>query len=638
MQWIVVVLLGALIGRFVYPLIKMLTSIALLNAALEIWNVGNWISEAIASTITLLCFYGAVCLIEAGFKTHGKAERIRFVQQVGVWLIYILCTLLGAYVIYQASLKMTDRTFALLCTAVALFIGAWVLSLVALPDFDFNRVIQGGRVRPIKRRKLSRDSWNSFVWGQDLIRWSDEPQHYLIMGNTGAGKSTFMTMNLSTVTAMVTLNTDCRAILYDPKNTLIPIIEKAGTPMIIMNPLDTRAVAWDICADIVNPVQALALTKILIVDNPDSTDDNFFTRSAQLIVLGVIKVLINRFKRTKERWDLRDVINACESIETLTKILMQLRENHVLLEDLKPGTSGRNDFIITIQTNLQAFAAIASLHHNASQKVSLKTFIHSDDILHLGCDEEMDVLLIPLYGLIIKLLTTLLLSTPPSKNRRTVMFFDEATDGAKHFGGSLVKLLTKGRGYGCSVSLFIQNRAAMIEKFGEQQANQIVGLCRCKAVVGGVDLPTAEWFAEDVIGKNLQTVVTTTQLKKPPIDQISGKRDRTETGVTYTGQERYTVTPHALTDESIPRTSPKTGLTGFFQGGETGKHWHTYTWEDVEQRQIQVDPQSISKDGYQRIPLDSPLYNLQPWTDDERRSLGIFGDSQDFIEEFNNNV
>jgi type IV secretory pathway TraG/TraD family ATPase VirD4 len=621
MQWFFLLPAIMFITRYIYPLTQSLVRSAIIESELGIWNVGNWLSTAIATIISLLCAYGAVSFIEATSKVRGKAERIKFLQQASLWLVYISATVLATFLMYHILLNLAIKPFAFLSSAMTLFVIAWILSLVESPDFEFNPVIQGLRITKIRYRKYKQNMKLSIIWGRDLIDHDQENRHFLTLGNTRSGKSTFMLMNIGTVAALVSLKQDYRAIFYDPKNNLVPMLQKVGTPFFIMNPLDTRSVGWLMYKDIVNATQALEVAKMLLPEK--EAQEDFWIKSAQGLITGVIKTLMHLYKKNGRPWDLRDVINATESEADLKVILNHLPENRGLLEKLKEGSNNRNDFLTTLQTYLLPFAAIASLEHATEAKISLRDFLSSESVLHLGSDNEMSSVLIGWYGLIVKVLTNYHLTMTESRTRRTFWFFDEATDGARFFGDTLIRLLTLGGGFGCCVFLYIQNKAAMDEKFGKQQAKQIAGLCFHKAIIGGVDFDTAQWFAKDVVGENLQIIATTTSVKKAPSEHFKESRSSVEKGGAYTPQSRLAIQPTKLMDQDFSKTSPETGMTGFFMGSRSGAHWHHYTWEEVQKRQVKVDDNTIRSEGYKRVPVDSPLHNLTPWTDEERVSLGL---------------
>jgi Type IV secretion-system coupling protein DNA-binding domain len=573
MQWFLVLVSIGFIPWFVHPFIRAITADSLVYVGIAVWNVGNWIGESVANTITLMCLYGAILVIEEGSKVRGKAARQRFIQRLIVWALYVAGTLAGGVLVFRGLMTVAEPTFALPSAVMFVIVVGTIISLRESPEFEYDRIISGMRLGG--KRKLGRKSWNLLTWGQDLVSPVEETWHFLTLGNIGSGKSTFMMMNLCIAAARIGIQPDYRGVFYDPKNNLVPVLQKIGTPCYILNPFDKRSVGWAIHEDIRNVAQATQLAYILVPDNTTSEGQHWL-ESARLIIIGVVKVLMDRYDQTNQPWELRDIINAVESTETLATILVQIPGNQGLLEYFKPGTSDRNDHITTLQTNLQRFAVIASLQHATQEKISLKKFLQNEAVLHLGSDNEQSQVLIIWYGLIVQLLTDLQTSLGESETRRCFWFFDEATDGARYFGKSLIRLLTLGRGYGCSVHLFIQNHAAMVEKFGKEEATQIAGLCRHKSIVGGVDFDTANWFAKDIIGESLQAVPTITEVKKAPIEAVQGSRDRTEKGITTTATPRLTILPQQLMDHAFPRTNPKNGLTGLFLGGNSGMHFHTY--------------------------------------------------------------
>jgi hypothetical protein len=500
-------------------------------------------------------------------------------------------------------------------------------------------------------------NWSLLISGKTFVPFTEEVLSSISLGAPGSGKSTLMKMNLCAVAARVAVGYDCRCIVYDPKNELTPMLDEIGVRYFVLNPYDERAVAWAIHIDINNKPLAEEFANIIIPKNPDSKESHW-TESGQTMLVAVLMVFIHFAQTQGLEWDLRDVIHCFESVETLDKILALHPEatNHAQ-EYLKSGSGDRNDYLTTVQTHLQKFSVIAALWHGKKEKISLRDFNESESILHLGNDKEQSQSLIQLYGALMKINSNIQQTMQSSETRRNFLFIDEATDGAKYFADCIIDTLTVGRGFGCSTHVYIQNWAAMLDKFGKDKATSIVNLCEFKNILR-VDHHTASWVCNEEIGKNQVVTPSVKQVNKDPFDQFNEPSESRETSISYTIQDELAIHPHSLV--SIPLTSPENGLKGLFIDPQNQSHFHTYIWEEVQNRLVHPDakpsrlasfmkkivhkimkkkeeeePVAPPKSAaYQRIARDDPRYNLKPWTEEERQKFKSMQPLSSLLEQF----
>jgi hypothetical protein len=123
-----------------------------------------------------------------------------------------------------------------------------------------------------------------------------------------------------------------RALIYDAKQDVLSVL--AGMPLQCpihtLNPLDARAVGWDMAADIRSPAAALQVAAILI---PDAKTDNnpFFANAARHLLGGALNALIQRPERSDvpSCCALRDPSTGCSSAATTPFPASVFRHRHV---------------------------------------------------------------------------------------------------------------------------------------------------------------------------------------------------------------------------------------------------------------------------------------------------------------------
>ena len=111
----------------------------------------------------------------------------------------------------------------------------------------------------------------------------NECEHFLIVGDTGTGKSSLIRQLLSQIA-----NRNETAIVYDPAREYLPqfLDERRGD--VVLNPLDARMPYWGPGDELLHPTEADALAKSLF---PDRDHENrFFIESPRKIFAHLLKL------------------------------------------------------------------------------------------------------------------------------------------------------------------------------------------------------------------------------------------------------------------------------------------------------------------------------------------------------------
>ena len=108
------------------------------------------------------------------------------------------------------------------------------------------------------------------------VRSRDESSHFLLMGDTGTGKSSLIRQLLEQVDRR-----DEAAIVFDPALEFTPQFYKPERGDRILNPLDTRMPYWSPGDEILHRAEAMAFAKALFPD--DRRDNRFFIESPRKI-------------------------------------------------------------------------------------------------------------------------------------------------------------------------------------------------------------------------------------------------------------------------------------------------------------------------------------------------------------------
>lgn len=153
--------------------------------------------------------------------------------------------------------------------------------------------VRGTRLVPMRfawvRRQLLFDRWKLRIGGVRLPR-ALEPQHLLITGGTGAGKSQTIHGMLDAIRGR-----GDRAILTDIGAEALRGFGVRGDQL--LNPLDSRGAAWSPIAELDSPADAERLAKSMIPDHQEGIGREWFIYS-QALVAAVLKRLTERGEAT----------------------------------------------------------------------------------------------------------------------------------------------------------------------------------------------------------------------------------------------------------------------------------------------------------------------------------------------------
>jgi type IV secretory pathway TraG/TraD family ATPase VirD4 len=108
------------------------------------------------------------------------------------------------------------------------------------------------------------------------VRLQEESSHFLLMGDTGSGKSSLIRQLLEQVERR-----NQAAIVYDPAIEFAPQFYRAERGDVILNPLDARMPYWSPGEEIQHRAEALGFAKALFPD--DRRDNRFFIESPRKI-------------------------------------------------------------------------------------------------------------------------------------------------------------------------------------------------------------------------------------------------------------------------------------------------------------------------------------------------------------------
>jgi hypothetical protein len=448
--------------------------------------------------------------------------------------------------------------------------------------------------RAIRKRRTGEST--TFFFGDLAVPVSELLYGLFALGLPGAGKSVSLRLILQTLLPAIAPGTNTRALVFDPKQDLLPII--AGLPLDCqldtLHPFDRRGLAWDVAADTTSPAHAIELSYILAPEGAHESQP-FFADAGRHLVSSVIQ----SFTLSAVAWDLRDLILATRSAEDMTEILCRHTVTapiaaQYLLHDPRLASN----ILATLATKLARIEPIAAGWSVAQRRISLREWLAEESILVLGSDPAARTPLAAINAVIINRLTELVLSEPDSTSRRTYLVLDELAELGKL--ALLVTLLTVGRAKGAAVLATTQSLALIKSLYGEHDAHAILSQFQNRMLFRVGAPEDARWASE------LAGDVQHWQANRP------NKGPSAKTLVTE---------PAFLPSEflSLPPTTPDNGMTAVWMPRIlSGVYKHAVCWDDLMASLLPAADGVVAAE--RRADVE---FFLRPWDDADRRRLGL---------------
>ncbi|MGB3494728.1 MAG: type IV secretion system DNA-binding domain-containing protein [Elainellaceae cyanobacterium] len=596
------------------------TETLLNHAELSDYNPENWIGQMVGvATVSAQAL--VVLHVTKFIKRHPFQHLfIQEVKQTGTLVVKTGLAAIATYAVtYLLGLPPSPRVLLSLLAS-----GMTASILTSSPSIEPEPIVRGFRqqtsqaIAALWQRIVTR----GFIpWGAAFILARHEPTHFVLLGNTGTGKSTFLKVIMSQRRGLAGVGVvpDMRAIILDAKRDITRFLFALGVPFTIWNPLDSRAIAWDIGRDIVGEGMAQEFAAIFFADESSGKsghENRYFADTGKILLRGIIVALQQAYG---VEWTLRHLILLSSNLEDLRAFLHchhpRPQELSELLEKKKQGP---NEILTTLQSKLQLLSIVAARWEQALTPMSLKEWMKREEVLVLGSDH--------LYQDTLKLVNTLLLrfvvselnSLPESRTRRIWLYIDEASAAGRFV--RLEDLVALGRGAGVCVVIAFQNIAAFMETYSEGIAKSILGLCRHWAIFG-LDAISADWISKQI--GEYETLGQGVTLSHNSQQGAQGQSQSDSRSEQYQITRRPTVFPQELMDMNLPPTGPESGeLAGFFFGPGIPIHRHRYPWTQIRAWQDNPVEEEVYP-AYLRVANDDPSLSLQPLTPQERVHLGL---------------
>ncbi|BBD03362.1 MULTISPECIES: type IV secretion system DNA-binding domain-containing protein [Sphingobium] len=373
----------------------------------------------------------------------------------------------------------------------AALVGAFALLMLFWAWFYFTRTGRGlgsnqflrgarfGSPRQL-RRMLWRHRKGSFAIGGIPVPDAFEPEHILICGAPGTGKTNIIVKMLAGIR-----KEGRRAIVYDAAGTFVEKFYRPGHD-ILLNPLDARADSWSPWVDVPRDYHYDQIAESTI---PDKSGDPFWAKAARGTLVAVFRklardkrMLVSVLLDTILRSPLKDLATFAEGTDAAAFIstegdrtsagiraeLASVMRSFSYLDDTLDGFSIR-DWVADEKDDSWLFITV-----KADQLPSLR----------------------PLITVWLDIAISAIMSLDPERDRRLYCVIDELPTLQKL--PSLSDFLARARKYGGCGILGFQSYPQLEATYGIQDAAAITGYCSTWVALRANDTPTAKHVSENL--------------------------------------------------------------------------------------------------------------------------------------------
>ena len=310
-----------------------------------------------------------------------------------------------------------------------------------------------------------------------------EPQHLLIVGSPGSGKTQITYPILKQV-----LERGDKAIVWDVKGTYLQALY-GQQDVRLLAPWDTRSMAWQPSQDIRNLEDCKQAAEILIPTNIKELQPYFSNASRD-----ILRVVMGHLDAARRPWGWSDLWAAigCGQ-QKLFHYLQQSAAGATAATHISGDNKSSHDVYSSLITAVAPLEALGKAWPGEGE--SLRHWMKDGKgTLIIGGLPQRSVLAMTTAKLAMRVMITELLSMPNDLNRRVWLFLDElATLGNME---TLLDAFSLGREKGLCIVVGIQDIGKIEHLYGRELAKSMSNTFSTNIFLRCTDQGTSQWASE----------------------------------------------------------------------------------------------------------------------------------------------
>jgi type IV secretory pathway TraG/TraD family ATPase VirD4 len=417
------------------------------------------------------CLSLLICIVALPLLIFGFGNNAQIFELLTYAVDHTICIAFysncSRFVLELSTLHIVTFSVPLIALVISLTITTFVLkSYKPIPQY---RHLSGPIVLSGRNAIRHAKQWRRKESGQDgiylhpkiAISTIRELGNIFLFGQQGAGKSMIIKFMLEQL-----LERNDSLFIYDEKREYTEQFY-TGTEVLI-SPGDARSSFWDISKDITDEASAKTVAGVLI---QGSTQDEFWTDAAQVVLTGVLIVLIKK----GASWDWTDLKNLIFSDAETLHILFNTHYK-AGLNLVEPDSKTTLSILTTLAIQLNWLPDLALQWGHCSLSFSLKDWQTEQDSkrLFVAGNPMAYEMSSALCSALLSLLTKQIIASPDSDTRRFWFVLDELGNMPKT--ESVKKLLTLGRSKGVRTIAGNQAVSQLRSIYGLDDAETILSL------------------------------------------------------------------------------------------------------------------------------------------------------------------
>jgi len=456
-------------------------------AGLAIWVMGT-VWYAFEKSTEYQCFV-LIKLVEATFKVDaapGTNDPVLFRTPEGkeYWTSadHLLVSGIGKQALQKLETDLIHGAAIAGAVAIVALVWAWFYFTRTGRGLGSNEYIRGARFGTAMqlRRALWRQKKGSFAIGGVNVPDAFEPEHILICGAPGTGKTNLITTMLEGMRKK-----GKRAIVYDTAGSFVEKFYRHGHD-VLLNPLDERTDIWSPWVDVPRDYHYDQIAESTI---PDKHGDPFWSKSARGTLVAVLRKLA-RQKHTLISVLLERVIRS--SVGDLAAFVKGTDAAAFISAEGERTSAG-------IQAELASVMRSFSYLDDTTDGFSIRNWVENeedDSWLFITVKADQLPSLRPLITVWLDIAISAIMSLTPDRNRRLYCVIDELPTLQRL--PSLGDFLARARKYGGCGILGFQSYPQLRATYGQEDAAAITGYCSTWVALRANDTDTAEHVSKNL--------------------------------------------------------------------------------------------------------------------------------------------